>query len=302
MPAWTADVTVDVTLARRLIGAQFPDVDPSGLHLLGDGYDMTVFATGDHVFRFPRREVVLPGFARETAVVPLLAPLLPLAVPVPVLLGRPAPDYPWPFAGYVLLRGVEISELRPSRSVRAGLARPLAAFLHRLHSPEVLEAAGPARLPLDPQRRADMTVRVPRARDQIDAVARLGLWSPAPAVERLLSSASGLGPGGSITVVHGDFHLRHLLVDGGLPSAVIDWIDVSLAPRSVDLVLYWSLLPPEARALFIETYGPVAEEELLRARVLSLFLCGALAEYAHHVGFDDLRQEAVAGLELTMTE
>jgi aminoglycoside phosphotransferase (APT) family kinase protein len=302
VPVWTAEVDVDAALARRLIEAQFPDVDLSGLRLLGDGFDMTVFTTGIHVFRFPRREVVLPGFARETAAVPLLAPLLPLPVPVPVFRGKPSRDHPWPFAGYVLLPGAEISELRPSPVARAALARPLAGFLRRLHSPMALEAVRSVDLPVDPQGRGDMSVRVPRARAQLEVLARLGLWDLAPETERLLSEAARLDPARDVCVVHGDLHLRHLLIDRGRPSAVIDWIDISLAPRSVDLVLYWSLLPPEARPAFIEAYGTVSEAELLRARVLSLFLCGALAEYAHHVGSSDLRREAVAGLDLTVTE
>src|SRR3954469_17870597 len=38
------------------------------------------------VFRFPRRALALPAFRRELTVLPRLAPLMPLPVPVPELI------------------------------------------------------------------------------------------------------------------------------------------------------------------------------------------------------------------------
>jgi aminoglycoside phosphotransferase (APT) family kinase protein len=38
--------------------------------------------------------------------------------------------------------------------------------------------------------------------------------------------------------------------DRGGPAAVIDWIDLSRNDPAVDLVLFWSLLPPDGRAEF----------------------------------------------------
>jgi hypothetical protein len=49
-------------------------------------------------------------------------------------------------------------------------------------------------------------------------------------------------------------------------------------------------------------YGPVTEEQLLRARVLSLFLNAILAIYARAQGLRVLEREAVAGLQRTMGE
>jgi aminoglycoside phosphotransferase (APT) family kinase protein len=103
--------------------------------------------------------------------------------------------------------------------------------------------------------------------------------------------------------VHGDFHLRHLLVgDRGEPTAVIDWIDICRNDPCVDLVLYWSALPPRGRAEFLGAYGALTEEQLLRGRVLALFLCAVLAVYGHHEGLPKLEREAIAGLERTSRE
>jgi aminoglycoside phosphotransferase (APT) family kinase protein len=101
-------------------------------------------------------------------------------------------------------------------------------------------------------------------------------------------------------LVHGDLHVRHVLVDGaGAIGGVIDWGDVCAGDPSVDMSLYWSLLPPEGRPVFIAEYGPLSEEQLVRARVLSLFLCGILALYADSEGMTALRRAALDGLDRT---
>ena len=54
-------------LARRLIAAQC--FEPTSLRLLGEGWDNTVWLADERwAFRFPRREIGLPGFRRELAV------------------------------------------------------------------------------------------------------------------------------------------------------------------------------------------------------------------------------------------
>jgi hypothetical protein len=62
----------------------------------------------------------------------------------------------------------------------------------------------------------------------------------------------------------------------------------------------WSLLPPAGREAFLAEYGAVAEQTLLRARVLALFLCATLAVYARERGMVALEREARAGLERTL--
>ena len=77
--------------------------------LLGTGWDNTVWLVdGRWVFRFPRRRIAVPGIARQLAVLPAIAPALPLAIPVPVVSGRPAEGFPWPFTAHELLPGREI--------------------------------------------------------------------------------------------------------------------------------------------------------------------------------------------------
>jgi aminoglycoside phosphotransferase (APT) family kinase protein len=294
---WAAEITVDERLARRLISTQFPDLALGSLSLLGQGWDMTVWFVDDRwVFRFPRREMVIRGLVNEIAYLPELASRVPLPIPNPTYVGEPSPEYGWPFYGAPFLPGRELAAAGLDDRRRAALARPLAEFLRTLH-----ETRLGADLPLDPVRRADMTFSAPKTRERLAGLDQLGLWHAPREAHAVIEAAVELGPPERTALVHGDLHLRHLLVDdAGRATAVIDWIDLSYNDPGVDLVLYWSVLPPESRNEFREAYGAITDEQLLRARILSLFLCGTLALYGHHEGMPQLKREALAGLDRTI--
>jgi aminoglycoside phosphotransferase (APT) family kinase protein len=292
MPVWTAEIKVDAPLAKRLIAEQFPDVSLEALELLGEGWDNTVWLVdGRWVFRFPRREVAVPGFERELAALPVIAPRVPLPIPDPVFRGRPTAEYPWPFFGAPFAAGRE--PLGLDESARAALARPLGEFLRALHAAPLVDG-----LLEDPMGRADMAVRVPKTLDQLGPVEAAGVWKAPESVHRLLTDAQSLPRPEAASVVHGDLHFRHLLVDDrDALSGVIDWGDVGHGDPSIDLTPFWSLVPPAARPDFLAAYGPVREDQLVRARVLAINLCSILALYAHDEGMPEVRREALAGLE-----
>ena len=96
---------------RRLIAEQFPELALASLRPLAEGWDNAVWLVDERwAFRFPRRKIAIPGFERELAVLPGLAPRLPAPIPAPVFVGRPALGYPWPFFGAELLPGIEAGE------------------------------------------------------------------------------------------------------------------------------------------------------------------------------------------------
>jgi aminoglycoside phosphotransferase (APT) family kinase protein len=251
------------------------------------------------VFRFPRREVVVPGFLRETEVLSVLAPNLPLPIPVAAFRGEPGPEFPWPWAGSAYLPGREAAEVAPPDGDRVGHGAALGRFLRALHDvdPGAITAGGTL-LPVDPVRRADMPHRAADARRRCGILQAAGLWMPPPRLAALLDRAERLDPPATLAVVHGDLHVRHLLIGAdGEPSGVIDWIDVCRAHPAIDLPLYWGYLPSAGRAAFHEAYGPVDDDALTRAQVLAVSLWAALAEYAHDVGMPALLSEVLAGLE-----
>lgn len=294
MQEWAPEIRVDEALARRLIREQFPEVEQRAVRLLGEGWDNTVWLVDDEwVFRFPRRTMVLSGLENEIAYLPRLAPMLPIPVPVPTLVGRATDAFGWPFYGAPFLPGRELADTPLDDEARIRIGRPLGEFLRTLHS---LDLDG--ELPVDPVRRADMSFRVPKTRERFAQLERLGVWTAPPEARAIVAAAAALPPAEATAVVHGDLHLRHLLVDGeGTPAGVIDWIDLSRNEPGVDLVLYWATLPPEGRTEFLAAYGPIPDEQLLRARILALFLCGTLAVYGDQERLPQLRREALESLE-----
>ena len=278
MPDWTAEARVDERLARKLVRTQFGLGE--SVSLLSEGWDYVTYLVDETwVFRFPRRAVVVPGTERELRVLPRLS--LPVSIPTPVHVGRQTEEYPWPFYGARFIPGREAVGL--SDEERVGLARPLARALAALHRATIDD------LPFDPIGRADMRVRVPRTREALDAV---GLHC-----DEILERAEALPPAQPAAVCHGDLHFRQLLVERGELTGIIDWVDVCRSDPGVDLQLYWSFLPPAGRDAFLDEYGEVSEDSLLRARVLALFLNAILARYGRAEGLQRVEAEAVASLD-----
>ncbi|HKE87926.1 MAG TPA: phosphotransferase [Vicinamibacterales bacterium] len=302
MAEWSAEITVGPDLARRLIREQFGHLPTERLRPLGSGWDNTVYLVDEvWVFRFPRREIAVAGVEREIAVLPQLT-ALPLPIPTPRFIGTNSSHYPWPFFGAGYVAGNELADVRLDDEGRAMLGAVLGRFLRSLHDPARLPSLADI-LPVDPNRRSDMGYRVERTRERLAEIERIGLWAIPSSLAPVLSSARDLPSVPPTVVAHGDLHIRHLLITADArPAGVIDWGDVCRADPSIDLSLYWSLLSPLGREALRDAYGPVSEEQLLRARVLSLFINATLALYAHDEGLDALECEALIGLQRTMLD
>jgi aminoglycoside phosphotransferase (APT) family kinase protein len=298
MPEWDPEVEVDAERARALIASQFPELRDASVRQVAAGWDNVVFLVGDAwAFRFPRREIAIPGVHRELATLGRLATHLPLPIPVPRFVGEPADGYPWPWFGADFLPGVELAEARLPDAARAELGAALGTFLRVLHAPRMSRLVGTT-LPVDPMRRADMGFRVPHARRRLERVAGAGMWVPTHEMEGLLRRATGLPPPPRTAVLHGDLHLRHVLVDGeGRATGIIDWGDVCVGDPSIDLSIAYASLAGDARAAFIAAYGAIDGLTELRARVIGAFLAAALLDYAADRGMDALGQEARHSLE-----
>jgi Ser/Thr protein kinase RdoA (MazF antagonist) len=152
-------------------------------------------------------------------------------------------------------------------------------------------------------RRGQPAVRGPLARETLDRLASRGGWETGSAMDRavddLLTAGAALpAPVGAPVLAHGDFHLRHLLVTAdGAATGVIDWGDACLADPAVDLSMAYGGFAGPARAALLSAYGGMVDEEReLRARVLAIGLCAALADYADDVGMPALLAESRAGI------
>ena len=298
MPEWDPEIEVDEDRAVALIAEQFPELRGAPVRQVAAGWDNVVHLVGERwAFRFPRRAIAIPGVEREIATLPRLAPNLPLPIPVPRFVGIPTEDYPWPWFGAAYLPGVEIAEARLPDERRVELARALGAFLRALHAPRMARLLVAA-LPVDPMRRADMGFRVVHARRRLDEAAAAGAWQRTDRVDELLAEAAKLPPPPHVRVLHGDLHMRHVLVgDRGEATGVIDWGDVCAGDPAIDLSIAYGSFAGAARRALLDAYGPIDGLTELRARVVATFLAAALLAYAADRGMEPLRREAGLALD-----
>lgn len=295
---WDADIPLDEPLARRLIARQFPALAGGPLQLLGVGWDNTAYRVGaDTVFRFPRRQGAANLLARETRILPTLAPHLPVLIPAPRFVGRPTPEFPYPFVGYPFLPGTIASDVPLTADARTALATPLGAFLRALHGIAIDDATR-AWAPGDEIARNDLVGRAPtviaRLRDNAAALDEVVVKALVAQVERLAAAPPWSAPP---RWVHGDLYPRHLLLDeAGHFVGVIDWGDVHLGDPALDLSLAWTFLPVAAHAAFRDGYGPIAAATWDRAHFRAIHYGAILAEYGRTEGIAPLLDLAIATL------
>ena len=292
--AWSAAFPVDRALAARLIGAQFPQCDTADLEPVGVGWDHQVWRCGDVLFRFPHQEGSLTAGHDRADALAHLAPLLPLAVPEPLLRGEPSALHPGHFVGYRWIPGELPARLPLTPADRAATAPVLAGFLRALHAIPAdrargwgLEVEGP---------RGTMAERTTFGQQRADQL-RDTPFRPlaARAADAMVPPPPECTPP-ERRVVHGDLHAGQILLDRDhRVVGVIDWDALAIGDPAFDLILASAFVPPEARPTFWATYGP----STAAARARHLALSYGLALLAQGVATRDagVRDEAAFSLE-----
>jgi aminoglycoside phosphotransferase (APT) family kinase protein len=240
------EVDSDVALAGRLIVVQFPQWSNLAIEPVDSaGTDNALYRLGDDlVIRLPR----IPGAAaqvdKEHRWLSRLAPLLPLAIPVPLAKGAPGEGYPWHWSVYHWLDGecATIERIADPRHAATELARFIAA-LQRIDP-----AGGPAPGPHNSYRGVPLVTRdratraaISALRGTLDTVAITEAWDAA-----LQMPASPDPP----VWIHGDLQSGNLLAVHGRLSAVIDFGCLAVGDPACDLIVAWNLLTADAREVF----------------------------------------------------
>jgi aminoglycoside phosphotransferase (APT) family kinase protein len=240
------EVDTDVSLVRRLLAAQFAPwatlpVEP----VPSSGTDNALYRLGrDMVVRLPRIQGAVGGVAKDLRLLPMLAPLLPVAIPVPLAKGAPAEGYPWEWGVYSWLEGE--NPTLDDNADRDSLARDLAHFVAALHRIDPAGAPPSGRgVPLalrDEETRAALAA----LEGMIDVDATTAAW------EAALETPAWRG---RPIWVHGDLLPGNLLVQGGRLTGVIDFSGIGVGDPACDLVVAWGVLPRRARDVFRSELG-----------------------------------------------
>ncbi|MGH6806981.1 MAG: aminoglycoside phosphotransferase family protein [Ensifer adhaerens] len=241
----TATPTIDASLARRLIAAQFPqwatlDIRP----VLPGGWDNRTFHLGrDMTVRLPSAASYALQVEKEQLWLPKLAPHLPLPIPVPLARGKPGEGYPWPWSVYRWRPGETATDDRIGDLTM--FAQDLAGFLIALRQldarggplpgPHNFYRGGPPAHYDGETRRALVALE-----GRIDTEAAQDVWAAA-----LAASWQG-----APVWFHGDISWGNLLVEGGRLSAVIDFGTSGIGDPACDLAIAWTLFHGQSREAF----------------------------------------------------
>lgn len=280
-----------------LITSQFPHLRPVLAEPLGVGWDNVVWrVNGRFAFRFPRRQMGADCLQTELTLLPTLAPLLPLPVAAPMLLGQPGAGYPWSFAGYPLLPGQMAYRAQLPDAERNALAAPLAHFLQTLHAFPLAQARALG-APPDKLGRFDMGMRVPQLQQLLqERVAQGVLPSLEPWLGVVRRGETAVST--QQTLVHGDLNVRNFLLDeAGQISGVIDWGDLHIGNPAADFALVCSFLPATGQTIFRQAYGAIDSSTWRLAQFRALHLSVLLLGDAVAAGDAALEWECRVGLQ-----
>lgn len=256
---------IDTALVRKLIDSQFSqwkhlEIKP----VAHGGWDNRTFHLGNTMLvRMPSAAEYAAKVEIEQWWLPILAPLLPVQIPIPIEMGKPGHGYPWNWSVYRWIEGEVASQVQITNQVN--FAKDLAEFLVALHKidpkngplpgPHNFYRGGPLKV-YDAQTRQAIAL----LKDKIDIAAATAIW------ETALATTWHKPP----VWVHGDISLGNLLVQNGQLSAVIDFGGMAVGDPACDLAIAWTFFKRESREVFRKTLN-LDEDTWARGRGWTLW-------------------------------
>jgi aminoglycoside phosphotransferase (APT) family kinase protein len=237
--------TIDVSLARRLIDSQFPQwSDLPIAEVEVDGWDNRTFRLGSELtVRLPTGDWYAKQVDKEQRWLPVLAPQLPLPIPLPVAKGEPDSAFPYPWSVYSWLDG-ELASRRRIRNLPS-FATTLARFLNALRG--VYATGGPAPGEHNFYRGGPLATYED---ETLQAIEALGKLIPGRSVKRAWDDAMTTSWDREPVWFHGDVATGNLLVRDGRLAAVLDFGSSGVGDPACDVVIAWTFLSGWSRDRF----------------------------------------------------
>lgn len=257
------DTSVD--LVRSLLAAQLPGWSDLPIRAVtSTGTSNAMYRLGeDMVVRLPLRPGSEKSLAKEHTWLPVLAPDLPVRIPVPLAAGAPTADYPMPWSVLAWVAGEDgiIADFD-----REAAALDLARFIKALQAIDTTGAPTPSAANLG--RGVPLADRDRYTRESIAACAHV---VDAPALEQVWEQSLQAPSWDRPAVwVHGDLASGNILFEHRRLSAVIDWSPCGIGDPAVDVMVAWEMFTgPSRRAFRAEVEVDDATWERARGWALS---------------------------------
>jgi aminoglycoside phosphotransferase (APT) family kinase protein len=237
--------SIDISLVRRLLRTQFPQwADLPVAPVEVGGVDNRTFRLGDGMLvRLPSAEAYATQVDKEQRWLPLLAPHVPLPVPVPLARGLPTDGYPfhWSVCRWTVGETARLERIDDLDEFAITLADFLTA-LQRIDPSNGPPAGRHSFFRGGPLETYDADTRgaLDGLNGQIDRGAATAVWETALAATW----------NGSAVWFHGDVAPDNLLVRDGRLAAVIDFGCSGVGDPACDLTIAWTFFTGRSRDAF----------------------------------------------------
>jgi aminoglycoside phosphotransferase (APT) family kinase protein len=303
-----AEIELTAELVRDLLRDQHPDLADRPLELGARGWANQLWRLGDDLaVRLPwQTDTADAQLLKEHTWLPVLAPLLPLPVPVPQRLGQPSARYPHPWIVTTWVPGTPADRAPATSSNPA--ADALAAFLTAMHRPAPVEApegrgrGGPLAQVAKGVARQFMFKAMT---DSCAAVAAIEQKpTPDPHAVRAIWDDAVTAPRWERPPLwlHGDLHPANILTADGTFCGVVDFGDLCAGDPALDLAACWILLPDHDAIERFRSACPLAADDATwrRARGWAIWRASgslAIATAGHPGGKPSWGPPALASLQ-----
>lgn len=255
---------LSTTLVRELLRDQHPDLAELPLREVEDGWGNKVWRLGDDLaVRAQRMDAEPDHQLNERRWLPLLAPRLPLPIPVPIRAGVPSERLPKIWTIVTWVHGMPLDRGSITRPEHA--ADTLAALLRGLDVPVPADAPGDTGRGAHPKDCQDgfewFLNSLERAVIDADRAALREVWADASAPPHGNGRRSGCAA---------TFTPANVVVSGGTLAGVVDFGDMFAGDPALDLAAAWVLLPAGAATRFFASYATADEATIRRARGLAV--------------------------------
>ena len=256
----TAELEITADLIRDLLREQHPDLADLPLTFDARGWDNQLWRLGDDLaVRLPwatqhADELLL----KEHALLPAIAPRLPLQIPVPQRLGQPSERFPRTWIVTTWVAGEPADRAPATRGAEA--ADTLAAFLAALHQP------APGDAPAGRFNQGGPLADIGEGFAQfLKETTERGLIPDPDAVREVWDDALAAPDwAGPALWLHADLHPANLLTADGNFCGVVDFGDLCAGDPACDLAACWLLLPDGVIDRFHQSYSPAVDAATLR--------------------------------------